>query len=138
MPKGFVAYFDGASKGNPGPAGIGGVILDGTRVVGEISKSIGTATNNQAEYEALLEVLRKAKELGVEWLSVFSDSELVVRQLNGQYRIKDPKLRVLYHQASELRAFFKKITFHHVPREKNKHADALANLGVANGRASAD
>src|ERR1700687_5430395 len=100
MPKTLTAYFDGASKGNPGPAGIGGVIFEGHKVLTEIKKCIGIATNNQAEYSALIAVLEKASELGAEALSIFSDSELVVRQLNGEYRIKDSKLKVLYDQVT--------------------------------------
>jgi len=134
MSKSLTAYFDGASKGNPGPSGIGGVIIDHEQVVSEIKKYIGTATNNQAEYTALIEVLRRAKELGAEVLSVYSDSELVVRQLNGEYQIKDPKLRLLFDEVLHLRRQFQKVTFTHVLRAKNKLADALANQGVAEGR----
>lgn len=134
MIKNYTAYFDGASKGNPGPAGIGGVILQGENVRAEVKKFIGTATNNQAEYSALIEVLRKAKELGAEAISIFSDSELVVRQLNGRYRIKEPKLKILYDQVMALRPQFLEISFNHVPREKNKLADALANQAVEEAR----
>ncbi len=138
MNRAFVIYFDGASKGNPGPAGIGGVILDDQGKLHEVKRFIGTATNNQAEYTALLDTLEQCKKLGAKVVQVFSDSELVVRQLNGEYQVKDPKLRVLYDQVRALRSAFERVSFQHVPREKNKHADALANEAVlgkkVNGR----
>lgn len=132
--KALTAYFDGASKGNPGPSGIGGVLFDGDHVIAEVKEYIGIATNNQAEYSALIAVLEEAKKLGAETLSIFADSELVVRQLTGEYRVKNPKLAPLFLKASQLRKSFLRVTFRHVPREKNKLADALANLAVAEGR----
>jgi len=138
MTRTFTLHFDGASKGNPGPAGIGGVILDDQGKTHEVKKAIGVATNNQAEYTALIETLKQSRTLGGEVLHVFSDSELVVRQLNGIYRVKDLKLIPLYKEAVALARSFQKVTFRHVPREENKEADALANQAVAGARSSAD
>lgn len=132
--KEIVLYFDGASKGNPGPAGIGAVLFENSKGQREIKKFIGTATNNQAEYTALLTALQAAHDLGAERVQVFSDSELVINQLKGIYQIKDEKLKTLYHQAVKLSGTFKEITYQHVPREKNKIADRLANEAVKEAR----
>lgn len=132
MGKNVTVYFDGASKGNPGPSGIGALILEEPNIRHEIKKFIGVATNNQAEYSALLEALHEAKKLGANRVQVFSDSELVIFQLNGRYQIKDPKLKLFYEQVRNLIGAFDHIKFTHIPREKNKEADALANLAVKN------
>jgi ribonuclease HI len=129
-------YFDGASKGNPGPAGIGAVIFANSEGKHEIKKFIGIATNNQAEYTALLTGLQAALDLGANKLQIFSDSELVINQLKGTYQIKDEKLKTLYLKAVELSGKFKEISYQHVPREKNKIADALANEAVKEARAT--
>lgn len=124
-------YTDGGARGNPGPAGIGAVILDERgRVVEEISEYIGQATNNQAEYKALIAGLNKARDLGGEEIEVFLDSELVVKQLNREYRVKDKDLAPLFVQAYNISLGFKKIIFKHVPREKNKLADKLVNIAL--------
>src|SRR5437016_3396259 len=119
MKKEFTMYFDGASKGNPGPAGIGAVVTDHAGKIHELKKYIGTATNNQAEYSALLEGLRCCASHGATEVNVYGDSELVIRQLNGEYQVKDPKLRILYDEVIEVRVSFDRITFRHIPREKN-------------------
>lgn len=124
-------YSDGGARGNPGPAGIGAVILDERgSAVEEISEYIGEATNNQAEYKALLAALSKAKELGARELEVFLDSELAVKQLNRQYRVKDKELAPLFVSVYNLSLGFKKIIFKHINREKNKLADRLVNLAL--------
>ena len=124
------AYIDGASRGNPGPAGVGVVIVSGGREVRRIKKYLGRATNNEAEYRALLEALKAAGELGACSVVVYSDSELLVRQLNGEYRVRSPRLVSLYgmvmHEASKFREF----KLLHVPREKNREADRLANEAI--------
>ena len=118
---------DGASRGNPGPASIGGVIWDYEgQVIAEVSKAIGIATNNVAEYRALVETLAKALELGVEFVDVRLDSELIVRQVNGSYRTKKPKLKKLLSQVQGLLQSFDGYVIRHVPRWDNRHADALA------------
>lgn len=120
-------FVDGASSGNPGPAGIGVALfaMDG-RKLGQLSKSIGEATNNTAEYTALIEALRLGQRLGIESLAVLADSELVVRQMTGVYKIKDPNLFQLAQQAQREARKLGKVTYSHIPREQNKLADALS------------
>lgn len=124
-------YTDGASKGNPGDAGIGVVITaeDGT-VLAEIGEYIGKTTNNVAEYSALIRGLTEAAELGATALEISTDSELMARQLAGVYKVKSPLLRPLYEQAVTLLRHFRKVSISHVLREFNKRADELANEGV--------
>ncbi|MFH1254967.1 MAG: ribonuclease HI family protein [bacterium] len=124
-------YTDGGARGNPGPAGIGAVILDeNENVIGEVSEYIGEATNNQAEYKALIAGLLKAKGMGAEEIEVFSDSELMVKQLNREYRVKDEDLAVLFAKAHNASLGFKKIVFKHIRRGKNKLADKLVNQAI--------
>ena len=124
-------YTDGAARGNPGPAGIGVVIEDdqGMRLQGR-SGYIGTATNNQAEYKALLEGLRTVAEWKPDRLEVYLDSKLVVEQLSGRYRIKDRTLQDLCRQAQDLLRKFPSVAIEHVERARNKGADGLANRGI--------
>jgi len=124
-------FTDGGARGNPGPAGIGAVILDEEgKMIAEISEYIGETTNNQAEYKALIAGLAKAKELGAEELEVFLDSELVVKQLNREYRVKDKDLASLFLQVYNISLGFKKIIFKHIYREKNELADKLVNQAL--------
>lgn len=124
-------FTDGGARGNPGPAGIGAVILDGKgNAVAEISEYIGKATNNQAEYKALLAGLAKAKELGGREIEVFLDSELVVKQLNREYRVRDKGLAPLFIRVYNISLGFKKTVFKHILREKNELADKLVNLAL--------
>jgi len=120
-------HVDGCSIGNPGDAGIGMVLSAPTGdVLWELGDYIGTATNNVAEYRALLRGLQEAIRLGVMEINVFTDSELLVKQLRGEYRVKAPHLRPLYSDALRLLARFRSRRVRHVPREQNKHADRLA------------
>ena len=123
-------FVDGACRGNPGPAGIGVVIFEGNNVVKEISKPIGDATNNVAEYSALVFGLQEALKLKAESLEVFMDSELVCRQIAGQYKIKSQNLKFLYDQAMHLLEGFKDVSVKHVVREQNKQADKLATSSL--------
>jgi len=124
-------YTDGGARGNPGPAGIGAVIFNEKgNIVAEISKYIGETTNNQAEYKALIAGLTKAKELGAHDLEVFLDSELVVKQLNLEYRVRDKDLAPLFVQVYNISLGFKKIVFKHIFREKNELADKLVNQAL--------
>ena len=124
-------YSDGGARGNPGPAGIGAVILgEKGKAVAKISKYIGETTNNQAEYKALIAALTKAKDLGACELEVFLDSELVVKQLNREYRVKDKDLAPLFVRVYNISLGFKKIVFKHIKREKNELADKLVNLAL--------
>lgn len=123
-----VVYVDGASRGNPGPSSIGVVIEDeagGT--IKEYGRAIGEQTNNVAEYTALLDALRTAEELGAKRVKVRSDSQLLVRQFNGQYRVKNERLMKYLLQIQNLRRRFESVELEHVPRELNKRADRLAN-----------
>lgn len=120
-------HIDGASKGNPGPASVGVIIdQDGKRIT-QIAKSIGEATNNFAEYSALIVALEEAKNLKAEHVRVFTDSELLYHQLKGKYKIKSDNLKGLHKQANELAQGFKKIELKHIPREENSEADKLAS-----------
>ena len=128
MKKKIIIFSDGGARGNPGPAGIGAVLYDSKKqVLVKISKYIGETTNNQAEYQALISALKKAKELGGQELDVFLDSELVVKQLNREYKVKNKELAPLFLEVYNLSLNFSKITFTHVYRENNKEADRLVN-----------
>jgi probable phosphoglycerate mutase len=122
---------DGASRGNPGPAGIGVVITDAAgEVVAEIAEGIGVATNNVAEYRAAIRGLERATELGAARVLLRSDSRLLVEQLAGRFKVKNAALRDLHAQARSLAAGLEEVRYEHVPRERNAHADRLANRGV--------
>jgi ribonuclease HI len=124
-------HVDGASRGNPGEAGFGVHVTaeDGTAVAA-LYGYLGKATNNVAEYQALLHGLRFAISRGASRVEVFSDSELLVRQLEGRYRVKSPGLKPLHREAQGLLARFDRARVAHVPRERNAEADALANRAV--------
>lgn len=123
--------FDGGSRGNPGPAGIGVVIRaqDGTPLV-TLGRFIGRATNNVAEYTALITGLEEAKKLGARKIRILGDSELIVKQMRGEYRVKSTDLRHLYEKAQDLMAEFSPATIDHNYRESNALADRLANLAM--------
>lgn len=125
-----VGWIDGGSRGNPGPAGCGIVIelSDGGRETHTLF--LGTTTNNVAEYAALLALLERAAALGVTRLEAHSDSELLVKQLNGEYRVKASHLQPLWLRAAELRRGFTRFAISHVPRAANAEADRLANRAM--------
>lgn len=129
-PSAAVLSVDGAARGNPGQAGAGIVLEIADGPIHRFGEYLGEATNNVAEYRALLTGMEKAAELGVRELKVRSDSELIVRQLNGQYRVKSPHLQDLYFTVIKAISLFDKVTFTHVPREENKEADRMANLAI--------
>jgi ribonuclease HI len=121
---------DGGARGNPGPAGIGAVFSDEKgEVIAEFRDYIGETTNNVAEYRALILGLEKAKDFHYEELECRLDSELVVKQLNGEYKVKGDHLKQYYNKIKEL-TFFAPVVFKHVPREKNKRADQLVNQAI--------
>lgn len=133
--KKLTIYTDGGARGNPGPAGIGAVFYDEQKnIIAEISEYIGEATNNQAEYKAVAAAIAKAKELGAKELDFYLDSELVVKQLNREYKVKNKGLAPLFVQIYNAVLSFKKVSFSHVRREMNKEADRLANLAMDRGR----
>ncbi len=122
---------DGGARGNPGPAGAGFVLEDETgSVLTAGGRYLGETTNNVAEYEALLWGMEVAADMGVRRLAVYSDSELVVRQLKGQYKVKNAGLKPLYLRALELARRFESVSFSHVRREENAAADAMANAAM--------
>jgi ribonuclease HI len=121
-----VLYTDGASRGNPGPAAIGGLIKGDDGVVKRISRYIGVGTNNQAEYRALIAALEAAAELGADRVDIRLDSELVVKQIKGQYRVKNIMLIPLFHRAKELLRGFNSFSIAFIPRWQNREADRLA------------
>ena len=122
---------DGASRGNPGPAGIGVMIREeGGPLERELWKYIGEATNNVAEYEALLLALGEAGKLKASEVAILSDSELLVRQVEGRYRVKHPRLAKLHSQACDLMKALPSFHIEHVSRERNRQADALANRAI--------
>ncbi len=151
---------DGGARGNPGPAGIGVVIRDeNQQIIGRHKQYIGEATNNVAEYKALILALEKAREIsdnpsplipppstvaksladkegegkGTVVLEIRMDSELIVRQMQGRYKIKDSRLKILAAEVLKLIKNFKNVSFHHVPREQNKEADKLVNEAIDHG-----
>ena len=127
-------HSDGGSRGNPGPAGAGAVLYDDQGVeVAALSRYLGRTTNNEAEYQALLLGLNEAKRLGAARLTVKMDSELIVRQLEGKYRVKAPGLKPMYAEAKRLLQGFASVTILHVRREFNKRADELANQAMDQG-----
>lgn len=126
----ITVYTDGGSRGNPGPAGTGVVIKDGDTVLEAFGAYLGIKTNNQAEYEALLAGLERAAKHTDDQLAVVMDSELIIRQMNGQYKVKSPELKKLHHQAKALCENFKNVAFSHTLREGNTQADALVNRAI--------
>ena len=121
---------DGAVRGNPGPAAFAYVISSPAQPDIEESGCLGKATNNVAEYAALVRALERAAELGGDELEINSDSELLVKQMNGQYRVKNPDLRSFYNDARELCRRFKRVSIRHIPRAQNSRADLLCNVAL--------
>jgi len=126
-------YTDGASLGNPGPMGIGVVIYKGETRAEELSEYLGEGTNNIAEYTAVLRALETAVRMGEREVHLKSDSQLVVRQLNNEYKVKDEKLKEIKKKIDAIRSDMD-VTFEHIPREKNEEADALSKSAASRGR----
>ncbi|MDI6825234.1 MAG: ribonuclease HI family protein [Bacillota bacterium] len=122
-----MAHIDGGARGNPGPAAAAGVIRDESGRQTHLCAFLGVTTNNVAEYLALIWVLEEARRAGVARLRVFTDSELLVRQLSGAYRVKSPRLMPLHRRACGLLRLLPGAEVHHVPREQNRAADSLVN-----------
>ncbi len=127
----IVAYIDGGARGNPGPAGYG-VRIESAEgaLLGELHGGLGIATNNVAEYNGLLAALRWAVGEGQRRVHIRADSELLVKQMRGEYKVKHPGLQPLHAQARQLVAELEQVKFEHVRREMNKEADRLSNLGM--------
>ena len=128
----LTAFIDGSSYGNPGDAGYGIVFFNESGdIVNTCGDYIGRNTNNVAEYQALIHCVKEAKKMACERLSVFSDSQLLVKQISGEYRVKQPHLQILYQQVmEEIADFGPDFELSHVPREKNKDADSVARKAV--------
>jgi len=124
-------YIDGAARGNPGPAGIGIVVMDAQGIVlKNIDRFIGHATNNVAEYRALIFGMEAACGLGAKELIINTDSELVAKQLGGEYKVKNPALKKLYSKVTQLLNSFEQVSVNSIPREENRAADKLANKAI--------
>ncbi len=133
LPRELTIHIDGAARGNPGPAAYAFVISHDGEVALEEAGRLGTATNNVAEYAALIRALERAAELRADRLSIRSDSELLVKQMNGLYKVKNENLRGLFEQAKRLAAKFDAVTIEHIRRQHNARADQLCN-DVLDGR----
>jgi ribonuclease HI len=128
FPAEVILFTDGASRGNPGPSSIGAAIVSATGdTVMEISKPLGIQTNNYAEYMALLEGLLACAEGGVKKVTVRADSQLMIRQMKGEYKVKAEGIIPLHQKCQKVARLFEKVTYVHIPREENTHADRLAN-----------
>lgn len=131
----LIIYTDGGARGNPGPAAAGIIIKDTSgKTVAGYGEYLGRQTNNYAEYSALISGLKKAKELGATEVDCVLDSELVTKQMNRQYKIKEPTLQKLFIQTFNLASAFKKVTYKHILREGNKEADWWVNKTLDNQR----
>lgn len=126
----WILYSDGASRGNPGEAGAGALLMNEKGDEYSLCAYLGHKTNNQAEYEALLLGLKELKRRGAKKVEIRADSELLVRQLNGEYKVKNAGLQNLFFKAKELLGAFESVTIRHVPREENREADRLANEAI--------
>ncbi len=125
-------FVDGACKGNPGAAAIGVVIFENQKKIKEVSRTIGEATNNIAEYKALLCALEEAKLLKASKIKIYTDSELMFYQFSGRYQVKSEHLKIFFDQAQKLAKEFKSVEIKNIPREKNKEADQLATQALKN------
>lgn len=123
-------FTDGACSGNPGPAAIGVVIKNQDKIVKEVSRSIGQATNNIAEYSALICALQEAVELKADEVLIRTDSELMYKQVIGEYKVKHENIKPLFEEVKKLAGQLKQVEFKHVPREQNQEADKLACMGL--------
>jgi ribonuclease HI len=129
----YTMFFDGCSKNNPGEAGIGVVVYNSNyEEIAIVSQSIGIRSNNEAEYIALIEGLKTLVIRGIKSVTVFGDSQLVIKQVTKEYKVKSEKLIPLYNKTQELLKQFEYIEFNHILRNKNKRADQLANIALSN------
>ena len=129
--KKVVIHSDGASRGNPGLAAIGATIKDEQgKLIARISQRIGRTTNNQAEYRAIIAALEEAARLGARQVELNSDSELVVRQIKGEYRVRKATLKPLYQQVKQLQGSLESFIINYIPRQQNTEADRLANKAL--------
>ena len=131
FPKAVKVYCDGCAKGNPGPASVGVTIeTSGGKDIKNISEYIGITTNNVAEYFSMIYALQEAVSLKASKVVIYTDSQLMERQFNGQYKVKEPHVKLLHRIVKHLSSYFSELKVIHIPREENKEADRLANLAV--------
>ncbi len=124
-------FTDGASRGNPGPAALGVAFYDENNVLlAEFKQHLGVQTNNYAEYMAVIKALEISLDKGAKLLDIYCDSQLLVKQMSGEYKVKSPTIRALFIRAKKLTEQFHRVSFHHIKREFNKKADALANQAL--------
>ncbi|HET7289835.1 MAG TPA: ribonuclease HI family protein [Thermodesulfobacteriota bacterium] len=123
-------HIDGAARGNPGEAGIGVLIEEENGGSREVKKYLGTRTNNQAEYSALITALESSRDYKNREIRIFTDSLLLANQMNGFWKVKHPEIKELYSKAKGLIEGFSRVTIKHIPREENTEADRLANLAI--------
>lgn len=127
----LIIYTDGGARGNPGPAALGVAIYDEQEnLIKSFGKYLDEKTNNEAEYEAIIAALEEASKLKAEYVEMRMDSELAMRQLSNIYKVKNHRMQALVLKVRNLETKFKKVTYHHVPREKNKIADAMVNKAI--------
>ena len=126
----LVIFIDGACSGNPGEAAVGIVILRNDEKIKEISQAVGEATNNIAEYLALVYAMQEALILKAKRIKIYTDSELVFRQVTGRYRVKNQGIKILFDLIQHLKTGFMHIEIEHIPRERNKEADRLASMAL--------
>jgi len=123
-------YIDGAARGNPGESGIGVLIREESGRTREVKKYLGTRTNNQAEYTALITALESVKDHRNQEIHIFTDSLLLANQMNGIWKVRHPEIKELHTRAKSLIEGFSRVTIRHIPREQNKEADRLANIAI--------
>ena len=128
-------FIDGACHGNPGEGAVGVVLLEHGKTVKEISAAIGRVTNNVAEYQALITAMKEAAQLNAQKLTINTDSELLYKQVTGQYQLKNENLKILFDEVAELSKEFQHIEIKRIPREENKVADGLAEKALKNKKA---
>ncbi len=127
----LIIYTDGGARGNPGPAACGVVVYDSKKkLLKKIGRFLGEKTNNEAEYEGIIAGLGEARKMQAREIEFFADSELVAHQLNSIYKVKEPRMQALLLRVRNLEIHFKKVKYHHIPREKNKLADKLVNEAI--------
>lgn len=126
----LITFTDGGSRGNPGPSASGVVVKSGDTTIVAFGEYLGKTTNNIAEYTAVVRALETARDLGAKEVDCYMDSELVVKQMKGIYRVKNAGLAPLYLRIRNLMQSFRAVHFHHVPRERNKEADAQVNIAI--------
>jgi ribonuclease HI len=127
-----ILFFDGGCRGNPGPMAIGAMLMENGKKVSEFSKNIGIGTNNIAEWKALIEGLKLARAHACEELEVRGDSQLIIRQISGRYRVKSDNLIPLFNEAMKLCGTFKKIDFKWIKRDENNYTDSMVNKVLDN------